>query len=224
MIIVIDNFDSFTYNIVQYLQILGHKVHTVRNNKITIKEIEKLKPTHLVVSPGPGTPKEAGISISAIKYFTGVIPILGVCLGHQAIIEAFGGKIVRAKKIVHGKVDLIKHDRKGLFRGLHQNLEATRYHSLVGEKKSLPKNLEITATSTIDGEIMGVRDKKYHVAGVQFHPESLGTVEGMKMLENFFNFQRTTAPKQEIFKKIEAGKKLTPQELAVVEQALENIQ
>jgi len=192
MILIIDNYDSFTYNLVQYLgELLLQKgvkpesslvVH--RNDQITLDQIAQLKPSHIVISPGPCTPNEAGISISLIKRFAGLIPILGVCLGHQSIGQAFGGKIIRAKTIMHGKTSQIFHKNKGVFKGLSNPFVATRYHSLVIEKESIPECLEITAW-TEDGEIMGVKHKEYHVQGVQFHPESILTLEGKKLLSNF---------------------------------------
>lgn len=209
MILMIDNFDSFTYNLVQYLEILGQKVKTVRNNKITLKEIEKLKPSHIIISPGPGTPQEAGISISLIKHFSGKIPMLGVCLGHQAIIEAFGGKIIGAENIVHGKTEPIEHDGRGLFRNLKQGFSATRYHSLIGDTKTLPECLDITATSLKDGALMGIRHKEQQIEGVQFHPESIGTEDGLKILANFLKYKRDLPQKLTILNKISLGKNLT---------------
>lgn len=184
MLLMIDNYDSFTYNLVQYLGELGEDIKVYRNDKITINQIKKLKPKKIVISPGPCTPKEAGISGSAIKNFAGVIPILGVCLGHQSIGYVFGGKIIQAKKIMHGKTSQITHDGKTIFKNLPNPFTATRYHSLVIEKKSLPDCLEITATSE-DKEIMGVRHKKYLIEGIQFHPESILTELGKKLLKNF---------------------------------------
>ncbi|MCI0505751.1 MAG: aminodeoxychorismate/anthranilate synthase component II [Gammaproteobacteria bacterium] len=189
MLLMIDNYDSFTYNLVQYFGELQADVQVYRNDKITVAEIEKLKPSHLVISPGPCTPNEAGISLEAIKYFAGRIPVLGVCLGHQGIGQAFGGKIVHANAIMHGKTSLIHHKGEGVFRGIESPLEATRYHSLVIEKQSLPDCLAITAwTENSKGEldeIMGVRHKTLEVEGVQFHPESILTQHGHAMLKNF---------------------------------------
>jgi anthranilate synthase component 2 len=186
---MIDNYDSFTYNLVQYFGELGADVRVYRNDKITVAEIEKLKPSHLVLSPGPCTPNEAGISLEAIKYFSGKIPLLGVCLGHQAIGQAFGGKIVHAGAIMHGKTSMIYHRGEGVFKGIESPLEATRYHSLVIEKQSMPDCLTITAwTENSKGgldEIMGVRHKTLEVEGVQFHPESILTQHGHAMLKNF---------------------------------------
>ncbi len=186
MILVIDNYDSFTYNLVQYLGLLNAKTIVFRNDQITIEEAEKLHPSKLLISPGPCTPKEAGISIKIIKHFAGKIPVLGVCLGHQAIAEAFGGKVVRAKKLMHGKTSQIFHDNKSIFKGLKNPFEATRYHSLIVEKESLPNCFEISAW-TKENEIMGLRHKKFQVEGVQFHPESILTKEGLKLLKNFVN-------------------------------------
>jgi anthranilate synthase/aminodeoxychorismate synthase-like glutamine amidotransferase len=184
MILVIDNYDSFTYNLVQYLGELGADIQVVRNDEITVDEILKKKPSHILISPGPCSPKEAGISVETIKELAGKIPILGVCLGHQSIGYAFGGDIVRAGKLMHGKTSQITHDGKGVFKGLPNPFRATRYHSLVIKRETLPKCLEITATSE-DGEIMGVRHKTLPVEGVQFHPESILTESGKLLLKNF---------------------------------------
>ena len=184
MLLVIDNYDSFTYNLVQYLGELGQEIMVSRNDKITLQEIEKLKPNMIAISPGPCTPKEAGISVDLIKEFTGRIPILGVCLGHQSIGYAFGGEIVHAKKLMHGKTSMIHHDGKTIFKNLPNPFEATRYHSLVIEKESIPDELEISA-ETNDGEIMGVRHREYIIEGVQFHPESILTKAGKDLLRNF---------------------------------------
>ncbi len=189
MILMIDNFDSFTYNLVQYFGILGEDVRVYRNNAIRIDEIKKISPDYIVISPGPCTPKEAGISVEVIRKFAGKIPILGVCLGHQSIGYAFGGKIVQAKKLMHGKVSQIKHDGKTIFKSIPNPFIATRYHSLVVEEKSLPKSFEITARSE-DGEIMGIRHKNFILEGVQFHPESILTKEGLKILKNFLEIGR----------------------------------
>jgi len=189
MLLMIDNYDSFTYNLVQYFGELKADVKVYRNDKITVAEIEKLKPDHLVISPGPCTPNEAGISLEAIRHFAGKLPILGVCLGHQSIGQAFGGKIVHANAIMHGKTSMIHHTGKGVFNGIESPFEATRYHSLVIEKQSIPDCLEITAwTENEKGdldEIMGVRHKDLEVEGVQFHPESILTQHGHTMLKNF---------------------------------------
>lgn len=189
MLLMIDNYDSFTYNLVQYFGELKADVQVYRNDKITVQEIEKLAPSHLVISPGPCTPNEAGISLEAIAQFAGKIPILGVCLGHQSIGQQFGGKVIHAGAIMHGKTSMIHHKGEGVFTGLPNPYEATRYHSLVVEKDSLPDCLEITAwTETETGEfdeIMGVRHKDLDVEGVQFHPESILTEHGHKLLANF---------------------------------------
>jgi anthranilate synthase component 2 len=181
---MIDNYDSFTYNLVQYLRELGEEVVVYRNDKITLAEIEKLQPQRLVVSPGPCSPNEAGISVSAIKHFAGQLPILGVCLGHQSIGQAYGGRIVRAERLMHGKTSPIFHDGRELFAGLPDPFDATRYHSLLVERSTLPECLEITAW-TEEGEIMGMRHLDLPVWGMQFHPESILTVTGMDMLKNF---------------------------------------
>lgn len=181
---MIDNYDSFTYNLVQYLGELGADVRVYRNDKITLKEIEDLKPERIVISPGPCSPNEAGISISVIRHFAGRIPILGVCLGHQSIGAAFGGEIVRAPSLMHGKTSMILHDGKTLFEGLPNPFEATRYHSLVIKRETLPDCLEVSAW-TEEGVIMGVRHKNYTVEGVQFHPESILTTCGKALLANF---------------------------------------
>jgi anthranilate synthase/aminodeoxychorismate synthase-like glutamine amidotransferase len=184
MILMIDNYDSFTYNLVQYLGTLHQDVTVFRNDKITLERIKDLRPEKIVISPGPGRPEDAGISCAAIKEFAGRIPILGVCLGHQAIGYVYGGKIVRSKELMHGKTSLIYHNKKELFRSIPNPFEATRYHSLIVERKTLPDSLEIIA-QTKDGEIMGLRHKKHPLWGVQFHPESILTRYGMKLLENF---------------------------------------
>jgi anthranilate synthase component 2 len=189
MLLMIDNYDSFTYNLVQYFGELGQEVKVCRNDEITIKEIEQLNPEFLVISPGPCTPNEAGISIKVIEYFSGKIPMLGVCLGFQAMAQAFGGKIIGAKKIMHGKISPIHHTSKGVFFELKNPLNATRYHSLVAEQLSLPDCFEITAwTEDEQGEmdeIMGIRHKEMAIEGVQFHPESILTEQGHDMLNNF---------------------------------------
>lgn len=181
---MIDNYDSFTYNLVQYLGELGEDIRVFRNNKITLEEIEKLNPECIVISPGPCTPKEAGISIEVIKHFAGKMPLLGVCLGHQSIGAAFGGHIIRAPRLMHGKTSLIYHDGETVFKGLPNPFEATRYHSLLIERETLPDCLYITAW-TDAGEIMGVRHKEYIIEGVQFHPESILTAVGKDLLRNF---------------------------------------
>jgi anthranilate synthase component 2 len=193
MLLMIDNYDSFTYNLVQYFGELGADVRVFRNDQISVDEIRKLQPDHIVVSPGPCTPNEAGVSVEAIRTFAGKIPLLGVCLGHQSIGQAFGGNIVHAREIMHGKTSMIYHNDIGVFNGLQNPFEATRYHSLVIEKQSLPDCLEITAwTRNKDGdvdEIMGVRHKEFQVEGVQFHPESILTQHGHDMLKNFLEMK-----------------------------------
>lgn len=184
MLLMIDNYDSFTYNLVQYFGELGEEVEVVRNDEIDLAGIAALKPDHIVVSPGPCTPSEAGVSVPLIKEFAGRIPILGVCLGHQSIGQAFGGKIIRAKELMHGKTSMIHHLGVGVFKGLPNPFRATRYHSLVIERASLPDCLEITAW-TDDGEIMGVRHRTLAVEGVQFHPESILSEHGHALLRNF---------------------------------------
>jgi anthranilate synthase component 2 len=191
MLLMIDNYDSFTYNLVQYFGELGVEVEVHRNDQISIDEIEKRNPEYLVISPGPCTPNEAGISIDAIKYFADKLPILGVCLGHQSIGQAFGGNIIHANEIMHGKTSMIHHHDSGVFTGISIPFEATRYHSLVIEKDSIPDCLEITAwTENEKGgmdEIMGVRHKEYNIQGMQFHPESILTESGHKLLKNFLD-------------------------------------
>ncbi len=184
MLLLIDNYDSFTYNLFQHLSELGQQVKVVRNDEVTVEEVVKMIPQHIVISPGPCTPDQAGVSLSVIAGLAGKVPILGVCLGHQSIGQAFGGKVVRAKEIVHGKTSRIFHDEKGVFTGLPNPFEATRYHSLVVERSSLPDCLEITA-KTWDEEIMGLRHKTLPVEGVQFHPESFLTTVGKDLLRNF---------------------------------------
>ena len=189
MLLMIDNYDSFTYNLVQYLGELGQEVAVYRNDEISLEQIRALRPTHVVISPGPCTPAEAGISVPLIRRFAGEIPILGVCLGHQSIGQAFGGRIVHAKQLMHGKTSAIHHADKGVFRGLHEPLTATRYHSLVIERETLPGELEVTAW-TEDDEIMGVRHRSLPVEGVQFHPESILTEQGHELLGNFLSATR----------------------------------
>jgi anthranilate synthase component 2 len=189
MLLMIDNYDSFTYNLVQYLGELGADVRVYRNDQISVGEIEKLVPEKIVISPGPCTPNEAGVSVQTIQTFAGRVPILGVCLGHQSIGQAFGGRIIHAKNIMHGKTSLIYHHNEGVFKGLSDPFEATRYHSLVVEQDSLPACLEMTAwTRGPNGaveEIMGLRHKEYAIEGVQFHPESILTEQGHELLRNF---------------------------------------
>jgi len=189
MLLMIDNYDSFTYNVVQYLAELGADVQVHRNDQITVEQIEALNPERLVISPGPCTPNEAGVSMDVIRHFAGKLPILGVCLGHQAIGQVFGGQVIRAGRVMHGKVSPVFHSDQGIFRGLSNPLQATRYHSLVIEQATLPDCLEVTAwTRNDDGsveEIMGVRHKTLPIEGVQFHPESIMTEQGHELLRNF---------------------------------------
>ena len=184
MIAMLDNYDSFTYNLVQYLGELGEEVRVFRNDEISVAELEALQPSHVVISPGPGAPAEAGITLALLQKVAGRIPVLGVCLGHQAIGQAFGGKVVRAGQVMHGKVSRIRHDAKGVFWGIPDDFVATRYHSLVVEQATLPACLEVSARSE-DGEIMGLRHRELPVEGVQFHPEALLTEHGHRMLQNF---------------------------------------
>ena len=184
MLLMIDNYDSFTYNLVQYFGELGEDVRTVRNDEITIEEIEAMNPDRICISPGPKTPAEAGISIAILEHFKGKLPILGVCLGHQAMGAAFGGKVIRAKQVMHGKTSLIAHTGEGVFKDLPSPFTVIRYHSLAIERSSLPACLEVTAW-TDDGEIMGVRHKEYDIEGVQFHPESILSEHGHALLKNF---------------------------------------
>ncbi len=184
MILVIDNYDSFTYNLVQQLGELGAEITVIRNDQLTLEEVRRLNPSHIVISPGPGTPDDGGVSLDVISEFGPTIPVLGVCLGHQCIGQAFGGVVKRAPRLMHGKTSLIHHDDSALFNGLSNPFVATRYHSLIVEQSSLPDCLIVTAR-TEDGEIMGVRHVEYPVFGVQFHPESILTIEGPKLLRNF---------------------------------------
>jgi anthranilate synthase/aminodeoxychorismate synthase-like glutamine amidotransferase len=186
VVVVIDNYDSFTYNLVQYLGELGQELRVVRNDAMTVDEIAALKPERIVISPGPCTPKEAGISVETIKRLAGSIPILGVCLGQQSIGEAFGGDVVRAERLMHGKTSMIRHDQRTIFRNLPNPFEATRYHSLIVRRETLPSCLEISA-ETAEGEIMGLRHRTFPVEGVQFHPESILTRPGKDLLRNFLN-------------------------------------
>jgi para-aminobenzoate synthetase component II len=184
MILIIDNYDSFTYNLVQYLGEWEKNIRVFRNDAISVEEVSELRPDAIIISPGPCTPKEAGISVDLVKRLAGTYPILGVCLGHQCIGEAFGGRIIRAKNLMHGKTSKIYNDQKNLFKNIPDPFDATRYHSLLVEKRSCPKELAITAW-TKDGEIMGVRHRKFNIEGLQFHPESILTCEGKKILHNF---------------------------------------
>jgi anthranilate synthase/aminodeoxychorismate synthase-like glutamine amidotransferase len=188
MVFILDNYDSFTYNLVQYFGELGAKVEVQRNDRVTVAEVRSLQPERIVISPGPCTPQEAGISIDLIRYFAGKIPVLGVCLGHQAIGAAFGGRVVRAPHLMHGKTSAVAHDNRTIFRGLPTPMTATRYHSLIVEEETLPAELEVSAwTTEKDGSrtIMGLRHRKFAIEGVQFHPESVLTDAGKKLLENF---------------------------------------
>lgn len=187
MVLIIDNYDSFTYNLVQQIGTLGRSIEAVRNDKISLPEIEDKSPSHIIISPGPCTPKEGGISNSVIKAFAGKIPILGVCLGHQCIAYTFGAQIIRAKRIMHGKTSMIHHDDKAIFKGLPNPFEATRYHSLIVKKETLPNFFEITAFAE-KYEIMGIRHKKLALEGVQFHPESFLSVQGSKLIANFLDY------------------------------------
>ena len=192
MILVIDNYDSFTYNLVQYLGELGADVRVFRNDKITIPDIEALAPDQLLISPGPCTPREAGISVDTIQHFAGRLPLLGVCLGHQSLAYAFGGEIIRAERLMHGKTSMVHHDGKTIFQGLPNPFEATRYHSLIAKRSSLPSDFEISA-ETVEGEIMGIRHKPTGAEGVQFHPESILTTAGMDLLRNFLALPTSAA-------------------------------
>ena len=189
MLLMIDNYDSFTYNLVQYLGELGEDLQVFRNDKISLSEIADMAPDRIVISPGPCTPKEAGISVETIRNFAGKIPILGVCLGHQSIGEAFGGEVVRAPYLMHGKTSMVRHDGRTIFQGLPNPFEATRYHSLIVKRDTLPAVLEVSAW-TDDGVIMGLRHKEYAVEGVQFHPESILTTVGKNLLRNFLKLRR----------------------------------
>ncbi|MDR3232482.1 MAG: aminodeoxychorismate/anthranilate synthase component II [Planctomycetaceae bacterium] len=184
---MIDNYDSFTFNLVQYLRMLGAETQVFRNDKIDVNTIASLSPSGIVLSPGPGRPEEAGITLDVIKVFAGKIPILGVCLGHQAIAAAFGGDIIRAKTIMHGKTSRIRCDGQGLFSGITGSFEAMRYHSLVAKRETLPQELTVTAESEDDNEIMGIRHRTLPLEGIQFHPESIMTVIGKRLLRNFIN-------------------------------------
>jgi anthranilate synthase/aminodeoxychorismate synthase-like glutamine amidotransferase len=193
MILMIDNYDSFTYNLVQYLRMLGAEVQVHRNDQIDIPTIQSLAPDGIVISPGPGNPDEAGVSLDVIKTFAGKIPMLGVCLGHQAMVQAFGGDIIRANKIMHGKTSRIISDAQGIFRGINGPFEAMRYHSLVAKRETFPDQLMITAESEDDHEIMGIRHREFLLEGIQFHPESIMTIIGKRLLRNFLEMVQTAA-------------------------------
>jgi len=188
-LLLIDNYDSFTYNLVQAFLVLGADVHVHRNDRIGVDEAAALEPTHLCISPGPGTPVDAGVSMKMIERFAGAIPVLGVCLGHQALVEVFGGAIVRAPRLMHGKTSAVQHDGRGVFAGLSNPLQAGRYHSLIAERDKLPESLDVTAW-TEEGEIMGVRHRALAIEGVQFHPESILTPEGPQLLASFLAMER----------------------------------
>lgn len=193
MILMIDNYDSFTFNLVQYLGELGRAVEVRRNDAISPGGVERLAPSHIVISPGPGTPDDAGVSLALVECFSGRIPILGVCLGHQAIGQAFGARIVHARRVMHGKTSRVRHDGRGAFAGLPQGFTATRYHSLVVDADTVPACLEVTAW-TDDGEVMGLRHREFPVEGVQFHPEAILTEHGKQLLQNFVAHPRETGP------------------------------
>jgi anthranilate synthase/aminodeoxychorismate synthase-like glutamine amidotransferase len=195
MILVIDNYDSFTYNLVQYLGELGADLQIFRNDALTLKDIERLSPERILISPGPCTPKEAGISVETIRHFAGRLPVFGVCLGHQSLAYSFGGQIIRASRLMHGKTSMIHHDGKTIFEGLPNPFEATRYHSLIVKRETLPADFEISA-ETVEGEIMGLRHTPTGAEGVQFHPESILTLSGMDLLRNFLSLPlwSSTAP------------------------------
>jgi anthranilate synthase/aminodeoxychorismate synthase-like glutamine amidotransferase len=189
-LLLIDNYDSFTYNLVQAFLVLGAEVRVLRNDEVTVDEALRMGDiTHLCISPGPGTPRDAGVSIAMIKMFAGKLPIFGVCLGHQAITEAFGGNVVRAPRLMHGKTSLVKHDNRTLFEGLPQPVEVGRYHSLIAEPATVPADLEVSAI-TAEGEIMGIRHRKYTIEGVQFHPESVLTPQGPQLMGNFLKLTK----------------------------------
>ena len=188
-LLLIDNYDSFTYNLVQAFLVLGAEVRVLRNDEVTVDEALRMDITHLCISPGPGTPHDAGVSMDMIRAFAGKLPVFGVCLGHQSIVEVFGGDVVRAPRLMHGKTSLVKHDGKSLFDGLPQPAEVGRYHSLIAEPATVPAELEVTAL-TPEGEIMGVRHRKYTIEGVQFHPESVLTPQGPKLMGNFLKLTK----------------------------------
>lgn len=195
MILMIDNYDSFTYNLVQALQVIGEEVEVFRNDRINLADMERLEPAAIVISPGPGTPEQAGISVEAIRHLGPRVPVLGVCLGHQAIATAFGGKVIRAGRIMHGKVSSIGHDGKSIFEDVPNPFEATRYHSLIADRESLPDCLEVNAW-TGEGEVMGLRHREYMVLGVQFHPESILTKAGIQIIKNFVHMSSRSPRRQ----------------------------
>ncbi|MDA3958495.1 bifunctional anthranilate synthase component II/anthranilate phosphoribosyltransferase [Oceanispirochaeta sp.] len=212
MIALIDNYDSFTFNVYQYLkEITDEEIQVFRNDKITLSELSNMQPTRIILSPGPGRPDDAGISLDVVKHFVGKIPILGICLGHQTIVQALGGKIVSAVRIVHGKVEVMNHDGRGLFRNMPGEAKFTRYHSLAAEQKSLPECLEVSSRSS-DNEIMGVRHKSYVLEGVQFHPESIGSEDGKILLKNFLKYKREPLNKSGLLKKLLANQDLDEKE------------
>ncbi len=189
MLLMIDNYDSFTYNLVQYFGILGEEVRVFRNDRITAEEVERLRPDRIVISPGPGDPTGAGVSVEVIRRFAGRVPVLGVCLGHQSMGYAYGAEIVRAKRLMHGKTSMVHHDGTGIYRGIPNPFEATRYHSLVIRRESLPARFRITAWTVEDDEIMGIADDEARLYGMQYHPESILTKEGMNILKNFLELR-----------------------------------
>ena len=211
MILILDNYDSFTYNLYQVFLKLNFELKVVRSDKITVKEIEKLNPSHIVISPGPGTPHEAGVSIEVVQKLKEKYPILGVCLGHQAILASFGVPIVSASRIVHGKVEKINHSEKGVFRNIPQGTFVTRYHSLAGKKENIPDCFEVSAVCE-DGEVMAVEHKEFCLVGLQFHPESIGTKDGEKMIKNFLNYKRENIPVKNFLDNLVIQKDLTQQE------------
>ena len=221
MILMIDNYDSFVYNLKQYMEELGEEVLVRRNDQITIDEIESMAPASIVISPGPGRPEEAGLSVEIITHFAGKIPILGVCLGHQAIAQAFGGTIKRAERLMHGKTSPVSHDGKTIFSGLDNPFEATRYHSLIVEEESLPPILEISAR-TPEGDIMGLRHKELAVEGVQFHPESILTRSGKQLLRNFITGRTERIPIKEALSRVTGGDNLSREEAASVMDTIMN--
>jgi anthranilate synthase/phosphoribosyltransferase len=221
MVLMIDNYDSFTYNIVQYLMQLGEEVKVIRNDALTVDAVKEIDFDHLVISPGPGNPDDAGISLKLIEHYAGKKPILGVCLGHQAIGQCFGAKIISAKKIMHGKSDLITHDGRTIFQGLANPLRVIRYHSLAIDEKSLSSDFEVTARSA-DGEIMAIRHKKFRVEGVQFHPESIGSEEGMKLLSNYFSGSTETLHVKPLLKKVALRGDLQKNEATFIAEMMSN--